>query len=276
MIGQAWAVEPLLVVGDALGNSGYLDVAESVLSLHRYDFRMHGWHVVETDGAELAVQGTFNQQIWFCAMSRLFEKVRGRSPSRRGPEARDFTAWLGRALSLTRSSTFPHHIRRSRGWLPGALARQFPRRPRRSPGSTFSDEELSIGYHSFVLYGLALLKSLLPEGENAWPGRLNRLAVLGVRGATRMVWGIRPGENPFAFGYNPTGIELAYSLVTFPEAATDRAFNRRGPEAWVANQLARHYDRDTGLMDRNAPDPVVLTARLYEAFRLPDMEIPIS
>jgi hypothetical protein len=275
LIGQAWAVEPLILIGSSLGATEYLDVADSVLSLHPYDSVQHGWHVVEVDGQPLAVQGTFNQQIWFCSMNWLFEGSRGEASSPRSVAARDFTEWLKRTLRLTDRSLFPHRISVPRRRHPTLLSRILPGRHRPRAGAAFDEDYLSLGYHSFVLYGLALLHTSLPRGEATWPTRLTRLIGRGFRGATKHLWGLPPRENLFAYGYNPSGIELAYALATFPDLAHRFAPESPGPEAWVTEQFDRHFNMADGLMNVDAPDPIVLAARLYEAVRLPDWELRV-
>jgi hypothetical protein len=159
--------------------------------------------------------------------------------------------------------------------LPAILSRFLPERQRDRPGVVSDENYLSLGYHSFVLYGLALLRAGLPGSEPTWPTRLGRLIGRGLRGATKHLWGLPPHDNLFAYGYNPSGIELAYALVTFPDLAQRFAPEDPGPEAWMAEQMDRHFDSTEGLMNRDAPDPIVLAARLYEAIRLPDWEIAV-
>ena len=269
LIGQAWAVEPLILIGGALQAPEYMRVAEAVLSLHPYDTRMHGWQVVEVDGRIKGVDRTYNHQVWFCAMSWLFERTYGDPNSARSAAARDFSSQLGRMTRLTTRSYFAHvalrspvaRLRDAAPWLPTGL------------GPVFAEDYLSVGYHSFVLYGLGLMRDHLPLGEGRLPTGLGDKIGRGIDAAGRHLWGLPPGENVFAYGYNPTGIEMAYALVMFPDLAHSYAASGPGAEEWLASQIARHFNPSTGLMDREAPDPIALAARIYEAIRLPDWDI---
>ena len=42
---------------------------------------------------------------------------------------------------------------------------------------------------------------------------------------------------------------------------------------WVQKQIDGYYNAKTRLMDRNTCDPVLLSARIYEACWLPDWEL---
>lgn len=274
LIGQAWAVEALILIGGALKVPDYLRIAEAVLSLHPYDARSHAWRVVEVDGQVMGADRTYNQQIWFCAMVDLFARTQGAPGFCQIPAARDFSAHLGRITRLTNRSYFSHHVARSPGGrLRDAVTWPITGRRRRGSEPAFAQNYLSVGYHSFVLYGLGLLRDRLPSGKRLVPTGLGGLIGRGLNTARKHLWGLPPGENAFAYGYNPTGIEIAYALLMFPDLARHYAASGPGPEEWLASQLARHFNPATGLMDRDAPDPIGLAARIYEAMRLPDWDI---
>jgi len=274
LIGQAWAVEPLILIGGALQAPEYLRVAENVLSLHPYDRRGHGWRVVEFDGQIKGVDRTYNHQVWFCAMTWLFERIHGDRNSALSAAARDFSMRLGRMTRLTNRSYFAHVALRSPvARLRDAATWLLTGGHRRRLGPVFPQDYLSVGYHSFVLYGLGLMRDHLPIGEGPIPTGLGEMIGRGIGIAGGHLWRLSPDENVFAFGYNPTGIEMAYALVMFPDLAPGDAASGPGAEEWLARQVANHFDSSTGLMDRAAPDPIALAARIYEAIRLPDWEI---
>jgi hypothetical protein len=45
---------------------------------------------------------------------------------------------------------------------------------------------------------------------------------------------------------------------------------------WLARQMERTFDSDSGLMNRQADDGATLAARLYEAVRLGDYELKLE
>jgi len=73
--------------------------------------------------------------------------------------------------------------------------------------------------------------------------------------------------NPYGYPYNVSGIEMAYVLETFDLG--DESDRHR----WLERQFSRTYDAESNRMTRNNPDPTTLTARLYEATRVSDVEI---
>jgi hypothetical protein len=76
--------------------------------------------------------------------------------------------------------------------------------------------------------------------------------------------------NPFAYGYNPSGIEMAYAMSQFRPGAPDAVEN------WLSEQFRRCLDSRTGMMVRNTPDPATLAGRLCEAIRLPNVMARLS
>jgi len=276
LVGQAWAVEPLILIGGGLQAPEYLRVAETVLKLHPYDKWTHGWRTVEIDGQIGGVDRACNHQIWFCAMNLLIEPILRDPDSALTVSARDFTRHLVRTTRLTNRSLFAHIPRHSPvGALREGASRLLTRQYRRGLGPAFDQDYLSAGYHSFVLYGLALLRDYLPIQEGSVPTRLGERIGRGIGIGGDHVWKLAPGENVFSYGYNPTGIEMAFALLKFPGLALSYAASGPGPEEWWARQVARHFNPSTGLMDRDAPDPMALAPRIYEAIRLPDWDIPI-
>jgi len=71
LIGQAWVLEALILVGHQLSREKYLKVAKEVILLHPYDFINHSWSSIEIDGSTLGEHKTLNQQIWFTCMALI-------------------------------------------------------------------------------------------------------------------------------------------------------------------------------------------------------------
>ncbi len=66
-------------------------------------------------------------------------------------------------------------------------------------------------------------------------------------------------------GYNPAGFEVPYILSVFE--VDNWQEESRG---WLQEQIQRYYNTTTCRFDRNTTDPAVLTARAYEAIRMPE------
>ncbi|MCS6924225.1 MAG: hypothetical protein NZM10_07610, partial [Fimbriimonadales bacterium] len=148
-----------------------------------------------------------------------------------------------------------------------AWARRVLRRPSAYPEFTY--RERSVGYHAFTLYGFALLKQRYPDHPFWQSPTLQRaLRWAGSEAHKRALRG-----NPFAMGYNPVGFEMPFVLSVFQPEAADLLDAGRW---WLSEQVRRHYNPETRRFDRDTPDPATLTARAYEATRLPDALLDVS
>ena len=73
LIGQAWAVEPLIYIGKHENNDNYLDLAEHILTIHPFDSKNNLFESIEIDGQPIGINYTLNQQIYFMAMILYFQ-----------------------------------------------------------------------------------------------------------------------------------------------------------------------------------------------------------
>src|SRR5262249_47478370 len=130
--------------------------------------------------------------------------------------------------------------------------------------------EQSVGYLSFTLYGLARLFAVAPDlplwRDDGIMSALRR----SVAFADQHIFNLRSGQNRYAYSYNPTGIEMAYVKQAFGGLLPPG----RSAGEWLALQLDRHYDRESGLMNRATGDPNTFAARIYELYPLRDTTVP--
>jgi hypothetical protein len=124
----------------------------------------------------------------------------------------------------------------------------------------------SVGYHSFNLYAFALLREAYPDHSIWNHEKIERTTAY----ATSDSYIDALGENSYGYPYNCSGIEMAYALDVFLDVGEEV---RR---QWLERQFHRTYDAETISMGRNNPDPTTLTARLYEATRVPETEFDVS
>lgn len=75
LIGQAWALEPLIFIGNHLNKSEYVDTAKKIIMHHKYNAKYHLWHNTEITGQVLGINNTLNQQIWFAAITLMAGKT---------------------------------------------------------------------------------------------------------------------------------------------------------------------------------------------------------
>ena len=125
---------------------------------------------------------------------------------------------------------------------------------------------LEIGYQAFNLYAFAMLKKHLPD-HAIWNSFALTKALKYVE-STEFLRGIE--ENPFAYPYNPCGLEVAFAVQEFPTVYSNPIVLRSG---WIRRQFEHNLDSETGLLVTNTSDPTVLAARLYEATRLDDLDL---
>ena len=75
LMGQAWTIEALPVAAEKLAMPELFTLAEQVFLLHPIDQVSGGWQRVGVDGSHLAVDYTFNHQLWFAASGGLLAKA---------------------------------------------------------------------------------------------------------------------------------------------------------------------------------------------------------
>jgi hypothetical protein len=263
LIGQAWTLEALAVACLQLERPELGKIAEEVFLQHSFDDSKSLWLTLNVDGNPGNLMRTFNQQIWFAAAGALIAKL----------------PFVSKVVD-ERVNRFVHHFHKylrydSHGIIKHVFDVRFSplhrligywRRRTHSTGWQARLDILSIGYHTFNLYGFALLKQAYPDSP-FWISRrfppmwkpidsqeFPRLAV----------------DNPYAYLYNPSGIEIAFALQVFrPQAQEQIKLN-------LAEQISRCFDFETGYMEAGGTkDPLTLAARLYEAIRLPNYTVEI-
>jgi len=270
LIGQVWAVEPLLYVGSALCETRYLDVAREVLMLHPYDYEMHGWKTVEIDGSVQTTNKTLNQQIWFCAMVSYYEEILGHQETELHRSMMDFMEHLSNIIFITEKGSFVHEFQPLSVFTLDILRQSIERRlyRKRFP---YSLDYIATGYNSFVLYGLGMLREFTGANPVWSDPHLQNLVVSGIKFSGLKLWNQPLQMNAFAYGYNPVGIELAYANTIFADFMIKSCLISPTPSEWLESQFSRHFDYDKGLMVLNTSDPTLLAARIYEAVRLPEV-----
>lgn len=295
LIGQAWTIEALAVAAAHLERPVLAALAEKVFLLHPFDPDLALWKRVDIDGEPRSFDSTFNHQLWFAAAGGVLAQHKAVSP-RVGRYVQRFLDELHINIKTYPSGLIYHplhpsfsvrrylqlatHDRRSRLAVIAAirslpltdveLLRSIVRHPqvplRRLPLSSKQLREKAIGYHSFNLYALSLLKLAYPAHE-FW----NSTTVSSIWDyAHSNEFVDRLIDNPYGYPYNPPGFEMAFALEVFKEGGDQEQ------EQWLSRQFQRCYDPDTQTLRHNTPDPATLTARLYETTRLPDRSIRLE
>jgi hypothetical protein len=273
LVGQAWAVEPLILIGEGLNRAEYLDAARQTVLLHPYDRNRHVWNNVEIDGKILGINRTLNQQIWFAAVSLITGKIL--HDKKMYDTAVDFFVHLpGLAVYMEDKGLIRHRFEISRG-ISNRIAKKMTGEKKDNGGDNDTLKTLSEGYLSFILYGLALAYAY--SGKEAfWGDEKLKAMISGAVAFMNDQFPFGCGEKTgYRWCYNPTGIEMAYVLQVF-EKYLNLESAAQNISAWLGRQFGFYYDNRKNLMSRNTGDPVILSSRIYEAVRLNNYSLSLS
>jgi len=268
LIGQAWTMEALAMAGGELNRQEPLNLAKSVFLQHPFSNSLGAWKVVEVDGTTLGYDLTLNHQIWFAAAgAQIVEN--DNSADQIESEVRNFLDELQHNMHQYSSGLIYHNLRPSlslqkytilaleninRRRIPMPILEQL------RPETTKDRKRKAIGYHSFNLYGLTLLKQVYPD-HDFWCSTVFEKA-LNYSSSDQFKEMIE--TNPYGYPYNCTGIEMA---------VVSHAFNddTNTADEWLAEQFNRSLDPETKLLTKDTEDPATTSARIYEATRLPNI-----
>ena len=116
------------------------------------------------------------------------------------------------------------------------------------------------------MYAFALLKTVFPDHPFRESRKFEKLWTHAkTEGYEKRLY-----ESDFAYPYNPPGFEMAYALEIFETRVNDRRHKQR---KWLTEQVRLCFDFKSGLMTKGSKDPVTCASRIYEAVRLPDIEL---
>jgi len=274
LIGQAWAVEPLIFIGEKEDNEEYLSIAKDVLSLHNYSFKKHAWNSLEVNGKNLGIRRIVNQQIWFGTMNLILGKtIENENLIKR---ARDFFNNFLEDIQYLDKGLISHISYRPTSYKSKVWNKikniYFNSRAKKNDKKI---KLISLGYLPFILYGLSLAYNHSKQ-EKFWKGeRLKKT----IKNSIEFVLSNHPYGYLRNFGYrwryNPTGIEMAYTFETQKDFL-DLSFETEKIIEWLKMQIKGYYSFDHNLMIRNTNDPEILSSRLYEATRLKNYKFKID
>jgi hypothetical protein len=273
LIGQAWAIEPLIFIGNSLNKREYLDVAKKVLLLHQYNHKQHAWNNTEINGKILGINHTLNQQVWFASLNLILGKFL--CDQKFNELSIDFFINLPLLVSSFEERGLIKHEFDGLAWSFRKIAK--PLIGSTYNNSTYYDKQkiLSQGYLSFILYGLALAYEYSSEQIFWNDNKLKNIisdAVDFIINSFPFGWGEKTG---YRWCYNPTGIEMAYVLQVFKKyLKLESAENHIS--IFLSKQFELYYDFEKNMLSKNTMDPAILSARLYEAVRLNNYSLNLS
>jgi len=237
LIGQAWVIEALIRLGSFLKDGKYFEIAEDVILKHAFNENLCLWHNLEIDGRRLNLNRTLNQQIWFGAMAYKLACIINNETI------------MSKAVSFFKN--LHKHMRFNGKHITHLI----------HPLANFIFKKEAIGYLSFSIAGLSHAYKLNPS-------LINKQVIDYVSKSNEFLnRKIYQSDSKFCWSYNPTGFEAAYAIKTF------KLRSSRTSSEWISKQLAKHFDFQSNLMNKNTPDPDTLAARIYEAACLPNITV---
>jgi hypothetical protein len=269
LIGQAWAVEPLIFIGKEIGHDKYLCAAEKVLLHHHYDYSKHAWSVIEIDGKKLGIDATLNQQIWFSTMALILGSYL--KSDQLMETSHDFFENVASIIEFMDEGLIQHTFSIDGGGVKNRLKKLLMR------CSLTTDELLhrSVGYLTFVLYGFALAYKYSCDADFWKNERMRNMLLASINYMeSKFPYGYLEGKD-FLWQYNPVGIEMAFVLETFQDFLSLN-ISEKNIVKWLSKQFEGYYDFEQWLMIRNTGDPAILSSRLYEAIRLKNYQLDLE
>lgn len=266
LVGQAWGIEALSEAGFKLAVDKYASVAKDVFLLHPFNESLGLWYGLNVDGSRQRINDTFNQQLWLATSGMLICRFRYDEEIVR--RVNTFLSRINENMFVGKDGLIGHGISHCRIYGGGcsAVNRFVQTIADRRRAESDQQHERSVGYHSFNLYAIAMLKRGMVRGVEVPSSEKIDAAIRMVESKSYLTALL---DNRYGMGYNPAGFEIAYMVETyFPEKEIERI-------RWINMQLENHYEPMNGLMCRNTPDPITLSARLYEATRLKDCEVDV-
>ncbi|MED3920221.1 hypothetical protein P4644_11085 [Priestia aryabhattai] len=257
LVGQAWVIEALLYGYKILEDNKYIKLAEEIFLLHRFNKSKGLWFVLDVDGEANNLCLTTNQQIWFATLGTiLFKETKNKKIDY---ETSIFWNQFYSNVALYHTGLIKHlvKIKSFKSFL---------------KSQTNKLRDLSIGYHSFNLYALAILKDNVPELSFWSDYRTEKFIKKIINALSSSTYKKNIYSNEYSFQYNIPGIELFYFKEVFEDYFTDR--QRKDIEEYFEFQISNHICSKTLLLNKNTVDPDTLAARSYELTRL-NSNIPI-
>ncbi|WP_144868463.1 agl cluster protein AglQ [Hyella patelloides] len=266
LIGQAWTIESLIIASQELEMPELLDLAEKVFLLHPFDEQIGLWRRVGVDGSYLNYDMTFNHQLWFAAIGSILAKYASEEVKHR---IMCFMSKTPQNFAVYSSGVIRHLLTLNKFEWRKKLEYSLNRPMFNLSKVLQNNHQLAykaIGYQSFNLYAFALLKQVYPD-HHLWANKTFKTA-LEYSQSKKYFDDVE--NNDYGYPYNPTGLEMPFVIQVFSQ------INQLMQTKWLSKQINLCYDFDKNMMTKNTKDPVTLSSRLYEATRLPNLDIEIE
>ncbi len=254
LIGQAWSIEALIYSAKILGERKYLIEAKKVLKLHKFNDGLSLWHELDLHGYARGISMTLNQQIWFMAVALKSFKRNNKMIS----YANSFLNNIGKYLRTRNNGLLYTAIYADNKHILKTFYKEFSKLY-----SQKKRERLDYGYHSFVLVGLGELFEMIPS-HNFFKSK-KFIRILKFCFSSKFKNNVI--KSKFGYGYNVTGLEVAYIYSVFKNFLSKNEF--KVAHEMFEYQIKNHFSEiNKGLLANNSQDIETLAVRLYEVYRI--------
>ncbi len=269
LIGQAWVIEALSKASKVLHKKECAELAYTVFNLHPFNHKAGLWEIVDADGSRFRTlyDLVINHQIWFAAAASelITTSLNVKTKEQIKLKVDCFLDNLNKRLGFNRDKTYRHNIKAGI-WLLFESPLNYLK-----TSSLYGNikrlykgnkTDLSFGYHAFHTYGLAVLKNTFPK-HPVWESAIIRE---GMHRLSCFDFKKHVSKSKYGIHYNPPGIEVAYTIQSFPSSFGSEQKNLISN--WLRWQFSNTWSPKQELMNAVEHDPKTYASRTYEACRL--------
>ncbi|MFP9193580.1 hypothetical protein ACLI4Q_18325 [Natrialbaceae archaeon A-CW1-1] len=268
LVGQSGPIQSLAHAGDILDRKEAIDVAIDVFTTLPFNEDLGLWEIVETNGLKRSFDRTLNHQLLFAAAGTQLIPESGQIQD----DIQDFLEQLPQIMHTHEDGVVRHYIRPPVTTVVKTVVLEPRHWPLLQNETVFhyyarsQDRRVKeIGYHTTVLGALSRIKRNLPN-HSVWEQQPIKSA-LQFTNTSQYKKQIREQYSPY--GSMLTGIGFARILDAFEGAPVQRL------QKWVQLDIDRTYDPETGLLTKDAADPIFQSSCVNSLVELPEILIQL-
>jgi len=261
LIGPSWVMEAFLEFSREFKRKDLSEVASEIFLLHKFDEKLGLWHRREIDGKILPIDWTFNHQLWFASLGSMFDKNLYPEIHK---QVEIFIEKITENFNIYSNGLIWHPVAKISLNFKGL--KDFLAKIKSLTIDNEKNVNKAIGYHQFNLYAFSILKNNYPE-ISFWQSEKFRKALKFIESEEYEKGLI---NNKYGFDYNVAGIEMAYILKVFKKDSEELQ------KKWLEKQFKRNYDFRSNILCKNTDDSETLSARIYEATRLDNIDLELN
>ncbi|QAR34188.1 hypothetical protein EP073_12470 [Geovibrio thiophilus] len=273
-VGQAFTLDALAQAYEVLQMEAVKNLADEVFLLHPFDEKNALWRSVAVDGSYLPIDPTFNHQLWFAvAGAELWRVGKNEEIGRR---VRLFLDALHRNMNVHKFGhkgliyhyVSRHHSFRKKGIIPHLKTLKL------LIGQQRKNEIIrAIRYHCFNLWAFPILKNVFSENDFWYSKKFkSTFNYIFSNDFTKHEESLGLKKPNSVYKFENINIYEAYTILAF----CDIEDKEQIVEELLSTHFEQEYDSETDMVNRLAADKLTQAARVYEATRLPNLELKLK